>query len=183
MLFPSDAELKAYFSNPSLPKGALRQVRVARYQYSRPQTLELGGELPSLTSSQRSPLHQYIVCPSEPSSSASTSSLRSTSAALIPHQHDTHLQRGRTAQPVAFPAMSPLNPFFGYPVEPGSGSLSAAPTLRHGRRRKRDLFRTLVRLWWSRWGHRVKTALFVLVFVLSFVLGRRRLRVRNITQR
>lgn len=39
---------------------------------------------------------------------------------------------------------SHLNPFFGYPVG------ADLHTLRHGRRRKRDLARTLIVLWWER---------------------------------
>lgn len=40
---------------------------------------------------------------------------------------------------------SPINPFFGYPIEPNSMNP------RHGRRRKRDLFATLALLWWTKW--------------------------------
>lgn len=40
-----------------------------------------------------------------------------------------------------------LNPFFGYPASSARGS----PFLYHGRRRKRDLLRTLVVLLWARW--------------------------------
>jgi hypothetical protein len=39
---------------------------------------------------------------------------------------------------------SSLNPFFGYPITP-----SMRP--RHGRRRKRDLLKTLILLWWMKW--------------------------------
>lgn len=62
---------------------------------------------------------------------------------------------------------SQCNPFYGYPIGPSSSSLSPAslPYLRYGRRRKRDLIRTLATLWWEKWRSRVSwTASLLLVF-------------------
>ncbi|KAH9083934.1 CRAL-TRIO domain-containing protein, partial [Lactarius deliciosus] len=52
---------------------------------------------------------------------------------------------------------SQYNPFYGYPIGPPPYSLLPAslPYLRHGRRRKRDLIRTLATLLWEKWRSRV----------------------------
>jgi retinaldehyde-binding protein 1 len=62
---------------------------------------------------------------------------------------------------------SQCNPFYGYPIGQPPYSLMPAslPYLRHGRRRKRDLIRTLVTLWWEKWRSRVScTAPLLFVF-------------------
>lgn len=62
---------------------------------------------------------------------------------------------------------SQCNPFYGYPIGPPPYSLMPAslPYLRHGRRRKRDLIRTLAALWWEKWRSRVPwTASLLFVF-------------------
>ena len=62
---------------------------------------------------------------------------------------------------------SQCNPFYGYPIGPSPSSLSPAslPYLRYGRRRKRDLIRTLATLWWEKRRSRVSwTASLLLVF-------------------
>lgn len=75
-----------------------------------------------------------------------------------------------------------MNPFFGYPVSsaPGLARHPSVPGLRHGRRRKRDLVRTLLVLWWERWGTSLKKtgvlgALLGLCWVLLQLKKRRRL--------
>ncbi|KAH9176810.1 CRAL-TRIO domain-containing protein [Lactarius sanguifluus] len=52
---------------------------------------------------------------------------------------------------------SQYNPFYGYPIGPPPYSLLPAslPYLRYGRRRKRDLIRTLATLLWEKWRSRV----------------------------
>ncbi|KAJ6508081.1 CRAL-TRIO domain-containing protein [Mycena vulgaris] len=60
--------------------------------------------------------------------------------------------------------MSLLNPFFGYPD--------------HGRRRKRDLARTLLVLAWRRWRKHIMACIWVFVFILT-ARGRRRWFVRS----
>ncbi|KAJ7141272.1 CRAL-TRIO domain-containing protein [Mycena epipterygia] len=67
----------------------------------------------------------------------------------------------------AIPATSLLNPFFGYPISSSGGS----PSLHHGRRRKRDLARTLLVLAWRRWRRHIMACVWVLVFILT-VKGR-----------
>ncbi|KAF4597952.1 CRAL-TRIO domain-containing protein [Pleurotus pulmonarius] len=52
-----------------------------------------------------------------------------------------------------------LNPFFGYPVDTSRGSTQ----LRHGRRRKRDLIRTLAFLLWVRWRSYLKLTTLLLL--------------------
>ncbi|KAJ7121329.1 CRAL-TRIO domain-containing protein [Mycena crocata] len=74
------------------------------------------------------------------------------------------------------PPTSLLNPFFGYPVSSSGGS----PSLYHGRRRKRDLARTLLILAWRRWGRHIMACVWTLVFMLT-VRGRRAWFVRNST--
>ncbi|KAJ7091965.1 CRAL-TRIO domain-containing protein [Mycena belliarum] len=66
------------------------------------------------------------------------------------------------------PATSLLNPFFGYPVS----SMGGAPALHHGRRRKRDLARTLLILTWRRWRSHIMVCVWISVFVLT-ARGRR----------
>lgn len=70
---------------------------------------------------------------------------------------------------------SMLNPFFGYPATT-SPSGRNVPALHHGRRRKRDLLRTLVFLWWNRWHSQIIFALCVSIAFL-LVKSRRRLPV------
>ena len=71
------------------------------------------------------------------------------------------------------------NPFFGYPAtEAAADGSTSAPTLRHGRRRKRDLLRTLLRLWWSRWRYHIKALLLLMILVLALWARRNRVRHR-----
>jgi hypothetical protein len=97
--------------------------------------------------------------------------------------------------PTALSSTSILNPFFGYPVSyfsastashqdpalsfPSSSSASTPPDLRHGRRRKRDLAYTLLRLLWQRWKTHVRAALCLIsvAFVLARLWRRARWRV------
>lgn len=69
---------------------------------------------------------------------------------------------------------SMLNPFYGYPA----ASTRGYPQLHHGRRRKRDLARTLAWLFWLRWRTQIKTgaALAALTLIVNFGLRRGLLR-------
>lgn len=58
---------------------------------------------------------------------------------------------------------SALNPFFGYPIQ----ALGGSPSLHHGRRRKRDLIRTLGLLFWVRWRRPISTCLWLFVVALT----------------
>ncbi|KAF9050045.1 CRAL-TRIO domain-containing protein [Panaeolus papilionaceus] len=62
-------------------------------------------------------------------------------------------------------ATSRLNPFFGYPV--AASSSRGSPSFRHGRRRKRDLVRTLALLFWIKWRSHIIISL--LIFAAFFV--------------
>ncbi|KAM6502110.1 CRAL-TRIO domain containing protein [Amanita muscaria] len=60
-------------------------------------------------------------------------------------------------------ATSLLNPFFGYPASQASG----VTILPHGRRRKRDLARTLALLFWTRWQRHITLAVVIAIVVLA----------------
>ncbi|KAJ6629488.1 CRAL-TRIO domain-containing protein [Mycena sp. CBHHK59/15] len=76
----------------------------------------------------------------------------------------------------SIPATSLLNPFFGYPVSSAGGS----PSLRHGRRRKRDLACTLLILAWRRWRRHIMTCMWIIVAILT-ARGRRAWFLRSYT--
>lgn len=67
---------------------------------------------------------------------------------------------------------SRVNPFFGYPVAYTDPS-SSTPTLRYGRRRKRDLARTLLQLWWLRWKVQTTATLIVIALLLVVFVRKR----------
>ena len=69
------------------------------------------------------------------------------------------------------------NSYFGYPVLYDT----PIPTLRHGRRRKRDLFRTLACLFWVRWRKHIG-AVITAVAVIAICTNLRRLRLGFTTQ-
>jgi hypothetical protein len=111
-----------------------------------------------------------------PSPSASLSSLNEEVSGASPSL--THALGDNTAARSAYRKIASLahnvsprsqcNPFYGYPIHPSSpSSLTPAslPYLRYGRRRKRDLIRTLAALWWEKWRSRVSwTASLLFVF-------------------
>lgn len=78
---------------------------------------------------------------------------------------------GAEPHPMNIDPTSSLNPFFGYPVYYTSSSL--VPTLHHGRRRKRDLVRTLARLLWMRWRKHVTRSVYVLLAIMVILLVRK----------
>lgn len=116
---------------------------------------DYGGTLPSLHDLED---HLSSIPPPPPIHSAipiSTMSAPSRHLSVAP-QHTTLSPR------------SLLNPFFGYPV---TASLAYnVLTLHHGRRRKRDLARTLVFLWWERWRDRVTIGMWFLLFWIAMKL-------------
>lgn len=71
--------------------------------------------------------------------------------------------------------MSLSNPFYGYPSAPVRGY----PHLQYGRRRKRDLARTLAHLFWLRWRTHITAGalLAVLIYMLNFGFRRGIIRV------
>ncbi|KIY70623.1 CRAL/TRIO domain-containing protein [Cylindrobasidium torrendii FP15055 ss-10] len=64
---------------------------------------------------------------------------------------------------LALSPMSQYNPFYGYPL----AVLGSSASLNHGRRRKRDLARTLAHLFWIRWGKVLSRVFWVCVLVWS----------------
>ena len=142
------------------------KVRHSRVSHAKlplfPAISDLGGDLPPL-STVENPLRRYCntVPPTPPE-------LQIRSAASIPDHDHTPVSSMRRRKDLS--ATSLLNPYYGYPV---AYNTSTVPTLRHGRRRKRDLARTLLRLWWSRWRHSVKVVMFILVLLLAFMFSRR----------
>jgi len=73
------------------------------------------------------------------------------------------------------PAMSTFNPYFGYPVVSSPGS--SVPHLKNGRRRKRDLARTLFRLWLKKLRKWTDNAwLWVIMSIVLWVVGMKELR-------
>ena len=80
-----------------------------------------------------------------------------------PPRPDTRLSR-------FLPSMSTLNPYYGYPVlsQPGS----SVPYLKNGRRRKRDLVRTLTLLWIARLKRIAdKTWMWIILTLILWALG------------
>ncbi|KAF8586673.1 hypothetical protein K439DRAFT_1659493 [Ramaria rubella] len=71
------------------------------------------------------------------------------------------------------PSMSALNPYFGYPAVSGPGS--SVPYLKNGRRRKRDLARTLSFLWYAKLKKLTdKTWLWILMTLVLWTIGLRK---------
>ena len=111
-----------------------------------------------------------------PSPSASLSSLNEVSGASPSLTHaalrgDNTAARSIYRKIASVAHVSPrsqCNPFYGYPIRPSSPSSLppvSLPYLRYGRRRKRDLIRTLAALWWEKWRSRVSwTASLLFVF-------------------
>ncbi|KAJ3713209.1 CRAL-TRIO domain-containing protein [Lentinula raphanica] len=112
--------------------------------YSTPSSLpkDYGGSLPRLYSLSGTPAVMGSASPSsDPKSYTPTASI----------------------SPIYLSPTSLLNPFFGYPALSSHGS----PSLHHGRRRKRDLIRTLAALYWPRWRRSLNTCLWLVVLIIA----------------
>ena len=132
-------------------------------------SLDLGGSLPT-SSTLHNPLFGRL--PSRHRRSQSLSSSEQSLPQLQTPEPGPSIPHPRNRQPIRLDtsvpaARSPFNPFYGYPVSP----TSLNP--RHGRRRKRDLLRTLAYLWWARWK---RPAIWIITLVVTFWLSRWRLR-------
>ncbi|KZT10911.1 CRAL/TRIO domain-containing protein [Laetiporus sulphureus 93-53] len=144
VFFPTESELLEYFSPYHLPS-------------------DFGGQLPPLTALD-DPLQGHVRR-SDDGEKAGRISAFSNEAPNIPHTNSTsQAAAGQFQSPT-----SPSNPFFGYPVRYGT----PVPTLLHGRRRKRDLFRVLARLFWARWKTRVVVILGISVAFIIRRISRR----------
>ncbi|KAF9653956.1 CRAL/TRIO domain-containing protein [Thelephora ganbajun] len=131
---------------------------------------DFGGSLPA-SSTLQDPFFEQLPSKSLRSRSLSSSE-RSLPQLQTPEPGPSNLRpqaRLPTRLDTSVPAVySPFNPFFGYPVSP----TSLNP--RYGRRRKRDLLRTLAYLWWAKWKG---TAIWVAMVILVFWFTRWRLRM------
>ncbi|KII92678.1 hypothetical protein PLICRDRAFT_37455 [Plicaturopsis crispa FD-325 SS-3] len=156
VLFPTNKELFDYFTVNALPR-------------------DYGGDIPSL---------EHLEDPLRPADRR-PSATGQTSPELEPSNLLTdvlpapqrHVQEP-TPPPQAAPsisATSALNPFFGYPVTLSSSPSGGVPALHHGRRRKRDLLRTLALLWWMRYGAYMRAALWVVFAGLAVKIWTKRL--------
>nr|GAT54992.1 predicted protein [Mycena chlorophos] len=162
---------------------------------------DYGGTLPCLAELQ-DPLREPWALRVSASSAASIARLAPEPPSPSQQQKEQKAQPApcpppalhRAASSILLHPRSLLNPFFGYPVAvplpiPSSASASASlssgerPQLRHphGRRRKRDLARTLLALAWERWRGYILgvgwagVGVWVLVVLLVLVRRRRRL--------
>ncbi|KAK0213130.1 CRAL-TRIO domain-containing protein [Desarmillaria ectypa] len=77
--------------------------------------------------------------------------------------------------PLTLSPTSMINPFFGYPVSVTGTSAS----LHHGRRRKRDLAKTLMSLLWLRWRRQIMACFWLGIFALAVRLWSRRWLLRS----
>ncbi|KAJ7594460.1 CRAL-TRIO domain-containing protein [Mycena floridula] len=71
---------------------------------------------------------------------------------------------GSTTRPSIISSTSILNPFYGYPVHLNA---DLRLHLHHGRRRKRDLIKTLLSLFWLRWGDSITSIGWILAFIFA----------------
>jgi hypothetical protein len=88
---------------------------------------------------------------------------------------DTQMEMPASLIPSPRYRLSPtnlLNPFFGYPVTRSQHSKSLS--LQHGRRRKRDLLYTLLKLFWRRWNRPITAFLWLLAYILAIRMWCRR---------
>ncbi|KDR75091.1 hypothetical protein GALMADRAFT_122666 [Galerina marginata CBS 339.88] len=118
---------------------------------------DYGGSLSKL-SLLEDPIHPILPSPGVPEVMASETS--TITPPLIPSVTASWLS-----------PTSLLNPFFGYPVSASSGN--GPPSFLHGRRRKRDLVRTLLTLFWMRWHKHITFGLCLTLLMLTLKLSLR----------
>ncbi|KAJ7267638.1 hypothetical protein B0H12DRAFT_1200783 [Mycena haematopus] len=160
VFFPTQQELISYFSSAMLPKGCQPNSLITHRTRPNESLTDYGGTLASLTE-LHDPLWTDPPSPQLGGSRETSSSAPSIVLATAPSI-------------TTIPSTSLLNPFFGYPVSSSGG----APALHYGRRRKRDLVRTLLILAWRRWRRHIMACVWILVFILT-VRGRRAWFIRS----
>jgi hypothetical protein len=159
VFFLPQAEIVQYFQPSFLPKG--HRAASSFLQYTDRDSIDYGGSLPALT---------HLDDP-----------LRMNEAPLTRPQDQNQSYDSPPAfnhsRSISLSPTSPLNPFFGYPASSRCGLTS----LQHGRRRKRDLARTLVLLFWLRWrkGLIIGLLLVVCAITVKLVTKRRLLRFQK----
>lgn len=129
-------------------------------------SLDFGGSL-SASSALRDPFFEQFPLRHRRSRSPSSSE-RSPPQLQSPDPRPSNPQQPMRLNTSAPATHSPFNPFFGYPVSP----TSLKP--RYGRRRKRDLLRTLAYLWWARWK---RTVIWIVILMVTSWFSSWRLRV------
>ena len=160
------------FSTSALAPRVFRRVRTSAPESSASIHLlsEYGGnlprlpEVPNLLDTTQHVIQTPSLSPSPPYPKDEDSS---ASLTHLPKECSVdHARRRKITSSAHVSPRSQLNPFYGYPIDPSSYALAPLPLpyLRHGRRRKRDLIRTLAVLWWEKWGSRVSWT-FSLLFV------------------
>jgi hypothetical protein len=180
IFFPSREVLHECISPSSLPHGKLYSPRESHFDYYL--LSEYGGYLPLLPetpnildAAQHTIPTTSLVC--------HTPLKEEDRGTLLTHhpQEGSAVRTGRT-KIASLEHVSPrphFNPFYGYPIGPSPYSQTPAtlPYLRYGRRRKRDLIRTLAALWWDKWRSRVSWTIFLLfAFFCARWWGRQRKR-------
>lgn len=133
------------------------------YSHSEPYySTDYGGDMPSL-SEQDDPFRSYLLpAPNGPERDLTHPTSSPTHSLSCPL---TSTPCNLSAKPPAYSRTSYMNPFYGYPITRNE-SASSKPTLQYGRRRKRDLLRTLAQLWWMRWGVQATVTLGILLLLL-----------------
>lgn len=141
MFFCTQDELIGYFSPSSLPYGRLAFLN-SKQPSNLSCSIDYGGQLDALCN-LKDPLR-----PAQPQSVQSPP--------IIFERVHRHIS-----------PTSILNPFFGYPVHVTEGR---PPFLQNGRRRKRDLVRTLTLLLWFRWRRGIMSCLYIIGFICAIRL-------------
>ncbi|KAJ3564427.1 hypothetical protein NP233_g8305 [Leucocoprinus birnbaumii] len=167
IFFPSTADLLTAMTAQAIPKGeGLLSVSMITELIPAGYTTDYGGGLPSLTD---------LDDPLRPERTKHYSS----DAGVIEGDSASSI----SPQPASgyISSISPtsmLNPFYGYPAASSRGYTQ----LHHGRRRKRDLARTLIWLFWQRWRNHltIGAILTALAVVVHFSARRGLLRIPRI---
>ncbi|KAG8869941.1 hypothetical protein FRB97_000600 [Tulasnella sp. 331] len=166
ILFPSTSELLQHFppecflkehGGCQVPLSGNNDEVLARYQF---------GSI-SHTGSDDSASSSSTVIPTPPHTHSQPSP-RPSSTALVPVPEPEAI----LPPPTYVAAFSPSNPFFGYPTiihhrRLPDGSLSSTPELVYGRRRKRDLIKTLAFLYVVKWRRRIESWIRILTRALK----------------
>lgn len=181
VFFPTRDELLQYFSTSSLPKGCARRLLLTIYYSTLTAFLtEYGGTLPSLTHLDDPSMANQM--PPNPSNfSPPAAPTLTTRSPKPPSRPSPPASSSSPSVPfnlsvASISSTSLLNPFFGYPISSSRGS---PPFFKHGRRRKRDLFRTLAFLLWMRWRTHIRICLWLVAFTFTIRLWTRKWLLRS----
>ncbi|KAK0455505.1 uncharacterized protein EV420DRAFT_1553992 [Desarmillaria tabescens] len=155
VFFPKQEELISYFTPSALPQGIYMANILPVHELTT--LIDYGGVLEPL-STICDPSQRRQIFPS----SQSFSTAETTDLSPIPESS-------------SLSPTSMINPFFGYPVSVTGRSAS----LHHGRRRKRDLAKTLMLLLWLRWRRQIRTCFWLGIFALAVRLWSRRWLLRS----